>query len=148
MHTSYKGRRGAFQLMVLNAEIRKLIFEEASTEDIRQAAIANGMHTLAMDGTRKALQGLTTCRVSPSKRSCASPRLTSINSLVGKNEKLWTSIDDNACRYRTVTSLADVIRNVGVIATYCPNRMKRFHPNASLNLLYALQAAIMNVSLS
>jgi general secretion pathway protein E len=46
--------------MVLNGEIRKLIFEEGSTEDIRRAAIANGMHTLAMDGTRKALQGLTT----------------------------------------------------------------------------------------
>ena len=58
--SGYKGRRGAFELMVLNGEIRRLIFDDAPTEDIRKAAIANGMHTLAMDGTRKALQGLTT----------------------------------------------------------------------------------------
>ena len=59
-NTGYKGRRGIFELMVLNRVIRGLAFDSAPTSDIRKAAIANGMYTLMMDGARKALQGITT----------------------------------------------------------------------------------------
>lgn len=58
--TGYKGRRGVFELLNMNKEIRDLAFDGASSDVIRKAAVANGMHTLAMDGVRKVLQGLTT----------------------------------------------------------------------------------------
>ena len=58
--SGYRGRRGIFEMMVMNRQLRELAFTKASTTEIRRAAIANGMHTLAMDGARKALQGITT----------------------------------------------------------------------------------------
>ena len=58
--TGYRGRRGIFELMVLNREIRDLAFNRGTASEVRKAAVANGMATLAMDGARKALQGITT----------------------------------------------------------------------------------------
>ncbi len=58
--TGYKGRRGIFELMVMTKELRELTFESASTDELRKAAMAGGMHTIAMDGVRKVLQGVTT----------------------------------------------------------------------------------------
>jgi len=58
--TGYKGRKGLFEVMVMNKSIREMAFNKAQTSDIRKAAIANGMHSLMMDGARKCLQGVTT----------------------------------------------------------------------------------------
>jgi type IV pilus assembly protein PilB len=58
--SGYKGRRGIFELMVLNRELRNLAFDSAPTSQIRKAALANGMYSLMMDGARKALNGITT----------------------------------------------------------------------------------------
>ena len=58
--SGYRGRRGVFEMMVMNRQIRDLAFAKAPTAEVRKAAIANGMATLAVDGARKALQGLTT----------------------------------------------------------------------------------------
>ncbi len=58
--TGYKGRKGLFEIMVMNKQLRDLAFAKTATADIRRAAIANGMHSLVMDGARKALQGVTT----------------------------------------------------------------------------------------
>jgi type IV pilus assembly protein PilB len=58
--SGYKGRRGLFEMMVMNRQLRDLAFNKATTSEIRKAAIANGMATLAMDGARKALQGIST----------------------------------------------------------------------------------------
>jgi type IV pilus assembly protein PilB len=58
--SGYRGRRGIFELMVMNRHIRELAFNKATATEIRKAAVANGMATLAMDGARKALQGVTT----------------------------------------------------------------------------------------
>jgi type IV pilus assembly protein PilB len=58
--SGYKGRRGIYELMVMNRELRNLAFERSPTTEIRRAAVANGMATLAMDGVRKVLQGATT----------------------------------------------------------------------------------------
>jgi type IV pilus assembly protein PilB len=58
--SGYRGRRGVFEMMVMNREIRDLAFNKAPTSEVRRAAIANGMATLAVDGARKALQGVTT----------------------------------------------------------------------------------------
>lgn len=58
--SGYKGRKGVFELMTMNRQLRNLAFDRAPTTEIRKAAIANGMHTLSMDGARKVLEGLTT----------------------------------------------------------------------------------------
>ncbi|MFW5750879.1 MAG: GspE/PulE family protein [Planctomycetota bacterium] len=58
--SGYKGRKGIYELMVMNRELRNLAFDRAPTMEIRRAAIANGMHTLAMDGARKVIEGVTT----------------------------------------------------------------------------------------
>jgi type IV pilus assembly protein PilB len=58
--SGYRGRRGIFELMVMNKHIRELAFNKATASEIRKAAVANGMATLAMDGARKVMQGITT----------------------------------------------------------------------------------------
>ncbi|MBA3937315.1 MAG: type II/IV secretion system protein [Planctomycetes bacterium] len=58
--SGYRGRKGIFEMMVMNRQLRDLAFSKASTSEIRRVAIANGMNSLAMDGARKALQGITT----------------------------------------------------------------------------------------
>jgi type IV pilus assembly protein PilB len=58
--SGYRGRKGIFEMMVMNRQLRDLAFAKASTAEIRRVAISNGMNTLAMDGARKALQGVTT----------------------------------------------------------------------------------------
>jgi type IV pilus assembly protein PilB len=58
--TGFRGRKGLFEMMVMNRQIRDLAFERAPTNHVRKAAIANGMTSLAMDGVRKAMAGVTT----------------------------------------------------------------------------------------
>jgi type IV pilus assembly protein PilB len=58
--SGYRGRLGIFELMTMNAKVRELAFAGASTQDLRAAAIKNGMTTLYDDGILKVLQGITT----------------------------------------------------------------------------------------
>ncbi len=58
--SGYRGRRAIFELMVMNKQIRDLAFNRATASEVKKAALANGMASLAMDGARKALQGITT----------------------------------------------------------------------------------------
>ena len=58
--TGYRGRLGIFELMLINAKIREMIFQNASSVDIRQIAIKQGMRTLYMDGINKVMRGITT----------------------------------------------------------------------------------------
>jgi type IV pilus assembly protein PilB len=59
-HTGYRGRTGIFELMLVNEEIQDLIVKRAPLSEIRNAALANGMKTLKMDGFQKVLEGITT----------------------------------------------------------------------------------------
>jgi len=59
-NSGYRGRTGIFELMLMTARIRELTFNEASTNEIRRAAIEEGMKTLFQDGLQKALRGVTT----------------------------------------------------------------------------------------
>ena len=59
-HTGYRGRMGIFELMLLNEEIQDLIVKRAPLSEIKNAALANGMKTLKMDGFQKVLEGMTT----------------------------------------------------------------------------------------
>ncbi|MBN2291998.1 MAG: Flp pilus assembly complex ATPase component TadA [Pirellulales bacterium] len=56
----YKGRIGLFELMVTTNRIRKISQERASSWEIKQAAIEQGMHTLRQNGWGKVLSGKTT----------------------------------------------------------------------------------------
>ena len=56
----YRGRRGIYEMMVMNSEIRNLAFERAGISKLRAAAIRSGMRTLLGDGKLKILRGRTT----------------------------------------------------------------------------------------
>jgi len=58
--TGYKGRKGIFELLVINDAIRALINERAPTVVMRQKAIEMGMVTLREDGLRSIFDGATT----------------------------------------------------------------------------------------
>jgi type IV pilus assembly protein PilB len=58
--TGFRGRKGIFELLQMNSEIRNLAFERAPTNKLRKAAIASGMKSLLGDGKLKVLSGLTT----------------------------------------------------------------------------------------
>ena len=59
-HTGFRGRIGIFELLVMNAEIAELVVRRATHQDIKEAALANGMQTLQEDGFQKVLMGVTT----------------------------------------------------------------------------------------
>ena len=58
--TGYRGRKGIYELLVTNDEIRRLATERASSDIIKKAAMANGMQSMRMDGWDKVLRGITT----------------------------------------------------------------------------------------
>lgn len=60
--TGYKGRFGLFEVFVLNDDSRRLIFRNATANELRAHARAIGMRTLREDGIRKAIAGATTTR--------------------------------------------------------------------------------------
>jgi type II secretory ATPase GspE/PulE/Tfp pilus assembly ATPase PilB-like protein len=55
----YKGRIGVYEIFTMNEKIEKLIQSAASTSEIRNQAIQDGMITMAQDGLLKALAGVT-----------------------------------------------------------------------------------------
>lgn len=59
-NTGYHGRTGIFELLTVSAEIRRLIFENASQDEIRDTAIEEGMQTLREHAIDKAKRGITT----------------------------------------------------------------------------------------
>ncbi len=56
----FKGRKGIFEMMTMNSQLRELVFKYAPTNQVREAARASGMRTLAEDGRIKILDGITT----------------------------------------------------------------------------------------
>lgn len=58
--TGYKGRIGLYEIMPIDEQIRELILEGASSAEVKQAAVANGMFTLRMAALNKLMDGMTT----------------------------------------------------------------------------------------
>ena len=58
-HTGYFGRTGVFEIMEVNEEIRDLIAEGGSSEELENAARRAGMCTLHDNGIRYVLEGIT-----------------------------------------------------------------------------------------
>ena len=59
-HVGYKGRMGIYEVLDSTPEIQKLIVSSATSENIQETAIKNGMVTMQIDGFVKALRGQTT----------------------------------------------------------------------------------------
>ncbi|MCX7806080.1 MAG: ATPase, T2SS/T4P/T4SS family [Planctomycetota bacterium] len=59
-HVGFKGRKGIFEIMVMNNRLREMAFRKATTDDLREQARRDGMKTLLDDGLRKVLDGWTT----------------------------------------------------------------------------------------
>jgi type IV pilus assembly protein PilB len=58
--TGYKGRQGLYEVMALTSPLRREILKGASTEELRDLAVKEGMLTLRMDGMLKVKKGVTT----------------------------------------------------------------------------------------
>ena len=58
-HTGYFGRTGVFEIMEVNEDIRDLIAEGGSSEELENAARRAGMCTLHDNGIRYVLEGIT-----------------------------------------------------------------------------------------
>jgi type IV pilus assembly protein PilB len=55
----YKGRRGIYEIMVVDDDLKKMILEEAGNPQLYAAAVERGMKTLRQSGINNALAGLT-----------------------------------------------------------------------------------------
>ncbi|HEY6224610.1 MAG TPA: type IV-A pilus assembly ATPase PilB [Gemmatimonadales bacterium] len=58
--TGYKGRQGLYEVMTMTSLLRRHVLRGASTEEMQQAAVEEGMLTLRMDGLVKVKRGVTT----------------------------------------------------------------------------------------
>jgi type IV pilus assembly protein PilB len=58
-NTGYRGRTAIFEMIPMARELRKLVFDNANEDEIRQAAIKNGMVTLRDAGNERVLDGTT-----------------------------------------------------------------------------------------
>jgi len=58
--TGYQGRTAIFEIMEVGKEIREMIDRRASTDELRNAAISNGMRTLLESSINLFLEGVTT----------------------------------------------------------------------------------------
>jgi type II secretory ATPase GspE/PulE/Tfp pilus assembly ATPase PilB-like protein len=59
-HNGFKGRIGIYEVLSNTATVQKLITANATSSQIQQQAIAEGMITMQTDGLIKALRGETT----------------------------------------------------------------------------------------
>ena len=58
--TGYRGRTAIYEILLMTQPIREMVLNRATSQQIRQKAIAGGMRTLRQDGLEKVLSGMTT----------------------------------------------------------------------------------------
>ena len=58
--TGYYGRIGVYEIIEMTPELRQIITEHGSTEQIETMAMSQGMHTLRMSAAEYVLEGVTT----------------------------------------------------------------------------------------
>lgn len=59
-NSGYKGRIALYEVMLARDEIKELVLQGASTDEIKKAAVRGGMKTLRMSGLTKVKDGVTT----------------------------------------------------------------------------------------
>lgn len=57
--TGFKGRKGLFEMFMVNEEMQQMIYENRTLVDLRTKARELGMRTLREDGVRKVVAGIT-----------------------------------------------------------------------------------------
>jgi type IV pilus assembly protein PilB len=60
LNSGYRGRKGIFELLVVDEEMRKIILDTHSARELKARAKANGMKTLRDMGIDKVIEGITT----------------------------------------------------------------------------------------
>ncbi|MEO0264504.1 MAG: type II secretion system ATPase GspE [candidate division WOR-3 bacterium] len=60
LNTGFLGRTGVFEFLRVSNRIRELVHRNASSEEIKAQAVAEGMLTLREDGLKKVISGVTT----------------------------------------------------------------------------------------
>ena len=60
MGTGFMGRRGIYELLIVDDAVGPLILRNADAQTMKRVAMEKGMDSLRDDGARKALEGLTT----------------------------------------------------------------------------------------
>jgi general secretion pathway protein E len=58
--TGYQGRTGIYEFLLVDGEVRHMITERRSAQDIKGYAVSKGMKTLRSDGLEKVSKGVTT----------------------------------------------------------------------------------------
>jgi type II secretion system protein E len=58
--TGFKGRIAIFEIFTMNDTLREMVFESASSAELKKKAVEMGMRTLKEDGKQKVLKGITT----------------------------------------------------------------------------------------
>ena len=58
-NTGYKGRLAIFEMIPMARDLRKLLFDNANEDEIRQTSLNNGMTTLREAGIARVLDGTT-----------------------------------------------------------------------------------------
>ncbi len=58
--SGYRGRAGLYEVMAMTPGLRRLVLTGASTTEMRDHAVSEGMLTLRMDGIKKLEKGITT----------------------------------------------------------------------------------------
>jgi len=56
----FKGRKGIFEVFIINDDVREMIFRKVASDELRRRAREMGMRTLREDGLRKVVSGMTT----------------------------------------------------------------------------------------
>ena len=56
----YRGRTGVYELLEFTPRVREAFLNGAPADELLRVAVTDGMHTLAADGIRKAVEGITT----------------------------------------------------------------------------------------
>ena len=58
--TGFKGRQGVFEILDISAEMKRLIVNNSSDDQIKECAIRNGMRSLKAQAIQKVTEGVTT----------------------------------------------------------------------------------------
>jgi general secretion pathway protein E len=59
-YTGYQGRTGIFEILSMSDSIRRMLINGASSADINDQALKEGMVAMMYDGMQKVEQGITT----------------------------------------------------------------------------------------
>jgi type IV pilus assembly protein PilB len=121
----FKGRTVIEEVMIMGRKVRELIQSGATTDQIREAAMATGMTTLGVSGLKKIEEGITTID-EVLKAVQQKEELTTICLYCGKG----VSLDFRDCPYckkplvPTCSSCSRIVQTDWVVCPHCRNDLQ------------------------